>query len=177
MNKLAGCFLFFLISGGTFFAQDVFDAARNGDVKRLEELVKINPDTVNAKNASGFTPLIIAGYRDQINAVNFLLDHQADVQTDSPEGPAILAACYKGNLNLAKILVAYKANVNAVNIHGTSALMYAALSKNVELVKLLLRHGARRDLVEKSGKDALAYARMGGSEAMIALLSGDQDRK
>lgn len=152
------------------FGQDVFDAARTGNLNRMEELVKLKPDTIHTKNAAGFNPLIIAGYRNQLAVVKFLLDHGVDVNVESPEGPAILGGCYKGNLELTQLLITYKANVNAVNVHGTSALMYAALSKNIDLVKLLLKHGANKNLVEKSGKNALQYAQMSDSKEIIALL-------
>lgn len=151
------------------FAQDVFEAARTGNIKRLEELVKLKPDTVNSKNAAGFTPLIIAGYRDQMEAVKFLIAHKADVNAGSPEGPALLGACYKGNVVFAEILIRHKAEVNAVNTHGTTALMYATMSKNVALVKLLLEHGAKKNLKEKSGKTALDYA--GGHEEIVDILT------
>lgn len=153
------------------FAQDIFAAARTGDIKRLDALIKINPDTVNSINQSGFAPLIIAGYRNQIAAVEFLLKHQAEVNASSPEGPAILGVCYKGNLELAKLLIDYKADVNAKNESGTTALMYAAGSGNLSLVKLLLAHGAKKGAEEKSGKTALSYAKINGSKEMIDLLS------
>lgn len=163
-------FLFLIFGGRVVFGQDVFDAARTGNVKRMEELVKLKPDTIHSKNSAGFTPLIIAGYRNQLVVVKFLLEHKVNVNADSPEGPAILGACYKGNLELTQLLITSKADVNAINVHGTSALMYAALSKNMDLVKLLLQNGAKKDLVEKSGKNALDYARMGDSKEIIALL-------
>jgi len=161
----------FVFAGAKNFAQDIFEAARNGDIQRTAALIQINPDTIHKKNANGFTPLIIAGYRNQIRLVEFLLGHKADINASSPEGPVILGACYKGNLELTELLIKYKADVNACNEMGTSALMYAVLSGNVALVKLLLKHGAKKDLVEKSGKTALNYAKMHDSPELFALLS------
>jgi uncharacterized protein len=165
--------LFFILFGCSFFkagAQDIFTAARTGDVKKLEELFEIKADTINTKNESGFTPLIIACYRNQVEAAKFLLSRGAEVNAPSPEGPVILGACYKGNIELTRLLIDNKADVNAANAAGTTALMYAALSGNVDLVKLLLNHGAKKNAEEKSGKTALSYAKMNGSEKMIDLL-------
>ncbi|MES2679902.1 MAG: ankyrin repeat domain-containing protein [Bacteroidota bacterium] len=164
-------FVVYVFLFGKAGAQDIFAAARTGDVKRIEALFKINADTVNSKNASGFTPLIIACYRNQAEATKFLLDHKANVNATSPEGPVILGACYKGNLELTTLLINYKADVNARNEAGTTALMYAALSGNVELLKLLLKQGAEKQAEERSGKTALSYAKMNGSKEIIALLS------
>lgn len=152
-------------------AQDVFEAARNGDIQRLQFLVKLKPDTVNSRNAAGFTPLIIAGYRNQMEVVKFLIAGKADVNADSPEGTALLAACYKGNLTFAELLISNGAKINAVNLHGTTALMYAAMSGNAELVRLLLKQGAKKDSTEKSGKTAVDYAKANGSEEVIHLLT------
>ncbi len=164
-------FVVFVLLGGKAGAQDIFAAARTGDVKRMEALFKIKADTINTKNESGFTPLIIACYRNQVGAAKFLLNHKADVNATSPEGPVILGACYKGNLELTTLLINYKADVNTKNEAGTTALMYAALSGNVDLVKLLLKHGAKKNAEEKSGKTALSYAKMNGSKEVINLLS------
>jgi ankyrin repeat protein len=161
---------FILISCRTN-AQDIFEAARTGNIRRLEALMKLKPDTIHSRNESGFTPLIIAGYRNQLPAVEFLLENGADVNATSPEGTVLLGACYKDNLKLAEFLISHHADVNAQNETGTSALMFATLSGNLDLVKLLLKHGAKKTLVEKSGKTALSYAQMNGSPEVIRLLS------
>lgn len=161
----------FLLSAFVFQAQDVFEAARTGDVIRMETLIRMNPDTIRKINASGFSPLILAAYRNQLKTVEFLLQHGADVNGGSPEGPALLGACYKGNVELVEVLLNHKAEVNAQNSLGTSALMFAALSNNVNLVKLLLKNGAKKDLKEKTGKTALDYAQANQSKELISLLS------
>jgi len=164
-------FLICLICSISGFSQDIFDAARKGDLGRIETLVKINPDTVDSRNESDFTPLFLAGYYNQVAAVTLLLKHNASVHADSPEGPVILGACYKGNVKLVQLLIDYKADVNSVNNAGTSALMYAAMVNNLTLVALLLQHGAKKELKEKSGKTALSYATTNESKQIIALLA------
>jgi hypothetical protein len=98
------------------------------------------------------------------------LDNKVDVDANSPEGPALLGACYKGDVEMAELLIRYKANVNAVNAQGISGLMYAAMTKNVKLVMLLLNKGANKELAEKSGKKAIDYAHMSKSEEIVSLL-------
>lgn len=152
-------------------AQDIFQAARTGNVSRIEQLYTIDPDTINVRNENGFTPLILAGYYNQLSAVEFLLTKHVDINATSPEGPVILGACYKGYFELTQLLIKYKANVNAQNQQGTSALMFATISANIELVNLLLSNGADKNLMEKSGRTALSYAQMFNSEDLIKLLS------
>ena len=152
-------------------AQDIFEASRKGDITRIEQLTKINRDTVNAHDANGFTPLIIAGYRGQKDVVTYLLQAGADINASSPEGTVLLGVCYKGNTEVAKLLLDHKADVNARNQQGTTALMFAVHSDNSDLVKLLLKAGAKKDVEDKSGKTALDYAKMIHSSEIISLLS------
>jgi len=170
-HKIIFLFVYFLMLVLQGSAQDIFDAARKGDVNRMDALMKINPDTLNARNQNGFTPLIIAVYQNQQAFSEALLKHGVNVNVTSPEGPAMLGACYKGNIELVILLLNYKADVNLCNSNGTSGLMYAALSDNVSLAKILLANGAKKNLSEKSGKTALTYAQTLRSTEMILLLS------
>lgn len=163
------CFIFCVLPSFSF-AQDIFDAARKGDIQRAQELVKINPDTLNKKNPAGFTPLVLSAYRGQIKFVAFLLEQQVKVNEDSPEGPALLGACYKGDLEITKLLLKHGADVNAKNSQGTTALIYATQANNIVLVKLLLESGANKTLAEKSGKTALSYAKQNSFTELIKLL-------
>lgn len=151
-------------------AQSIFDAARKGDVARIEFLHKLNPDTINSLNESKFTPLIIAVYRNQNEAAKYLLKLGALVDTKSPEGAAILAACYKNNLEAAELLLKYKTEINSVNEEGTTALMYAAMNNHIELIKLLLQNGANKSITNKYGQTALGYARQYNYQEAIELL-------
>src|SRR4051812_11611741 len=114
---------------GSFLnAQDVFECARTGNVARIEQLATLVPDTVNARNQSGFTPLIIAAYRGQPEAVAMLLKKHADIDAGSSEGTALIAATFQGNAGIVRGLLANGAKVDAVNEFGVTALMYAAMA-------------------------------------------------
>ena len=151
-------------------AQGVFDACRNGDTSAIKAMIKVNPDTINCKNEGGFTPLIIAGYRGQMEVVKLLLKHKADINAKSGKGTVLMGACFKGNVELATLLVKYKADVNSVNDLETTPLMYAILSQKIELIKLLLENGALKDVKERSGKTALDYAIQSGNKEIIQLI-------
>lgn len=174
MKELKGKYfglLFLFVLCGQLYSQDIFEAARKGNIARMEALIAIKPDTINSRNENGFTPLIIAGYRNQIKAVEFLLDHKVDINATSPEGPVILGACFHGNFELTDLLIKRSANVNVQNDLGTTPLIFAVISKNKALVELLLKNKADKDLKEASGRNALFYAQMYEEKDMIALLS------
>ncbi len=151
-------------------SQNVFEAVRKGDTVRLELLYKLKADTIQSKNENDFTPLIIAVYRNQADVTEWLLKKGVEVNAVSPEGSALVAAAYKGNLPLAELLLKWKANPDVSNTDGVTALMFAAMSNNTEMAGLLLKHNASKNLKSKFGKSALDYALMYGFEKSAALL-------
>ena len=139
--------------------QDIYDACRKGNVELIKQLSKINPDTVNTPNKSGYTPLIIAGYRNQLDAVKTLLGLGANVNAKSEDGTVLTAACYKSNTELVKILLEQHADVNVKNNAGTTPLMFAILAENEEIVELLLVNTADINAMDNANKSVKEYAR------------------
>jgi hypothetical protein len=149
---------FFIFVSSISWSQDLFDACRSGNVERLKALHATNPDTLNSVNENGFSPLIIATYKNQIKVVEFLLKNNADVNFDSPEGTALIGACYKGNFEIVELLIQNKANVNVVGGNNISPLIFAVQSKNKKLVKLLVQNGADQTIKDSAGRTAKDYA-------------------
>ncbi|MFT5779249.1 MAG: ankyrin repeat protein [Crocinitomicaceae bacterium] len=137
---------------------DVFEASRSGNIKVLKKLCTKNSDTLSALNEHGFSPLILATYRNEIKCVNFLLSKNVDANYISQEGTALHAACYIGNLEIATQLIEHGSDVNLSGGRGASPLIYAVQSKNEELVMLLLEHGADLKVIDESTRTAYDYA-------------------
>jgi len=152
---IIGCLL---VISNSVSAQDVFESARNGDIKQLKKLIKLDKDTIQAVNQMGFDPLMIACYRGQTKCAEFLIKNGADVNRPSPEGSALQAACYQNNFPLAKVLVEGKANLNIQGPDGNTALMYAVLNQNVAMVQLLVNAGADLKLLNKDNQTAYSLA-------------------
>lgn len=140
-------------------AQDVFEAARTGNVERLKELIRINKDTIFKANPMGFDPLMIACYRGQNKCAKFLLEHGANPNRPSGEGSALQAAAYQNNTELAALLIKKGAELNAQGPDGNTALMYAVLNQNLKLVKLLVKAGADLNPKNKDNQTAHSLAR------------------
>jgi ankyrin repeat protein len=149
---------FFIFISSISWSQDIFDVCRSGNLEKLKALHEINPDTVNSVNENGFSPLIIATYRNQLKVVDFLLKNNADVNFDSPEGTALLGACYKGNFDIVELLIANKANVNVLGGNNISPLIFAVQSKDKKLVKILVQNGADQTIKDSAGRTAKDYA-------------------
>ncbi len=161
---------FFIFVSSISWSQDLFDACRSGNVERLKALHATNPDTLNSVNENGFSPLIIATYKNQIKVVEFLLKNNADVNFDSPEGTALIGACYKGNFEIVELLIQNKANVNVVGGNNISPLIFAVQSKNKKLVKLLVQNGADQTIKDSAGRTAKDYAMLLALKDIAELL-------
>jgi len=72
---------------------------------------------------------------------------------------ALCQACYKKEEGLVRVLLAGKADPNAIDRHGKSALMITAMQASPETVLLLLQAGANRELCNFEEKTALQIAR------------------
>ena len=140
---------------------DVFEAAATGRTARLLELVGNDPSLVNAYSPDGFTPLGFAVFFSQPENVKALLDAGADVNLPSRESmkvtPLASAAAAK-QTELARVLIAHGANVNARGASGHVPLHEASANGNVELVKLLIDSGADVNAKTDDGKTPLDFA-------------------
>lgn len=159
-TKITLFFIVTVIFSVSLPAQTIFDVIRKGDLQTLQQFYKLKPDTINTSNENGFTPLIIAVYRYQNETAKFLIEHGALVNTNSPEGPALMAAVYKNNVDMVELLIKNHANLDLQNEEGLTALMYAVINNNLKIVNILLTNGADKALLSKNRLSANSYAAM-----------------
>jgi len=150
--------------------KDVFDVARSGTVEEMKALVLKNKDTINALNASSFSPLILACYRGNAPVAEYLAKNIKDINYNSPSGTALAAAAIKGNIALVKVLLENKANPDIKDGMGMTALLYASQFENKEMIQLLLRYKADKKIVSDDGKSAMDYAVFNKNQEIIGLL-------
>jgi ankyrin repeat protein len=150
--------IFFLLIASSGFTQDVFEAARTGNIKQLKRLIEINPDTLKATNEMGFDPLMIACYRGETKCAQFLVNEGANVNGISPEGNALLAAAYQNNTKLTIFLLNNKAELNRQGPDGNTALMYAVMNQNMKMVQALIKANADLTVKNKDGQTAHSLA-------------------
>jgi len=140
---------------------DVFEAAATGRTERVVELIEKDPSLANAYSPDGFTPLGFAVFFAQPRIVEALLKTGADVNLPSRESmkvtPLASAAAAK-QTEIARLLIAHGANVNARAASGHIPLHEAAGNGNVEMVKLLVENGADVNARTDDGKTPLDFA-------------------
>lgn len=94
---------------------------------------------VHPKDDKGLTPLHVAVLYDQIVIVDFLLDHETDINAVDSDGlTALHYACMKGHQNILLLLLHANANPTVTDSRGNTPLHLAVDRGHESCVKALL---------------------------------------
>lgn len=123
----------------------------------------------------GMTPLYNACRSGWGDVVELMIKKGADVDDESyGETPLLKVAGKKVNdVNLAKILIKYDADVNAKDAQGNTPLYHAILNKNSAMIKLLLDNGADMYIKNKRGDTAARYILSKKTMPLVSLENTD----
>jgi hypothetical protein len=127
------------------FCGPIHDAARAGDVKKVELLLKTQPNLIASKDEKyGQTPLHVAAFNDRVDVAKLLLADHADVNAKAKNGstPLHLAAA-KGNKDMVDLLLASKADVNALDNDGWSPMHSAITFEHKDIADFLSQNGGK----------------------------------
>ncbi|NDQ56143.1 MAG: hypothetical protein GZ088_03595 [Acidipila sp.] len=150
---------------------EIHDAARQGDLEKIQSLLKTNPDLVFSEDDQGSSPLHMAAWRGQKDVAELLLASGADVNAkDNFNITPLQTAAMFDHKDVAQLLLAHKADVNAKNNKGTTSLHYAAISGYKDVVELLLASKADVNARRIDGDTPLIWAAMTGSKDVAELL-------
>src|SRR5277367_3471576 len=79
-------------------------------------------------------------------------------------------AAGNGHVEVVKLLLNARANIEAANKYGQTPLHRAAWDGHVEVVKLLLNARANIEAADKGGRSALSIAQEKGHEEVVMIL-------
>ena len=152
-------------------SSDIFDACRQGNLEKVQQLYETNPAIINEQDFKGFTPIILATYNNQSVVTDFLLEKGAEITSpDGSDNSALMGCAFKGYKDIAKKLIDAGANVNQRNANGATALTFAATFGHLEIAEMLLKKGADISISDVRGKSSLDHARMQENWEMYDLL-------
>jgi ankyrin repeat protein len=143
---------------------EIINAAKEGDTGKLATLIAQNPSLVNARAASGETPLMAALYRG----------HQGCVEACVAAGAAldIFAAAALGRMDaLEAALAAVPPPVNAVAYDGWTPLHLAAFFGHPAAAERLLQAGADLQAISQNAlRNTPLHAAVAGGHVDVSLL-------
>jgi hypothetical protein len=115
-------------------------AALKGHLPLVKKLVDLDADV----NKTGWTPLHYAASGGHVAVIEFLLDHSAYIDAESPNGttPLMMAAMY-GSPEAVKVLIQAGADLTLKNQLGLTALDFAVRG-NRQNAKSLIETGLQR---------------------------------
>ena len=148
--------------------EDFFIAIQNDQVKVVSSLLSrgFDPNTVNLKAEPALLNALNVG---ALTSAEVLVRHpKINVNVRNAHGEtALMLACLKGHVALAKLLITKQADINQP---GWTPLHYAATGGHVELIQLLLDESAYIDAESPNGTTPLMMAARYGSAKATQLL-------
>ena len=154
------------------------DAARDGDIDTVTDLLKAgaDPNALDAPNKS--TPLCFAMIHDHVKVMEILLENRANPNVRIHGWPVLLyAAGVIGELGLVRdvskvvaLLLEHNADPNLADEDGTTPLHEAARRGDTDTAILLLEANADPNARDINGRTPLHKATVNGHDDTVQLL-------
>jgi formylglycine-generating enzyme required for sulfatase activity/ankyrin repeat protein len=167
-------------------ADRLVNLVREGSIEKLAAYLATPGVDINARPDVDKALLDYAAEQNQVAVATWLLDHGANVNGEQRTGrhvglTALHRAAFFGSFEVAQLLIARGADVNADRSRGTTPLFYAASGGHGQIVELLLKNGADIEARTGAGQTAVSTAAQQGHldiinllEAHGAIVTGDQ---
>ncbi len=143
-------------------------ASKKGHMEIVRYLLE-NSANVNAKNKSNISPLHYAANYGFKDIVQLLLDKGADINAESRIGTPVHRAIYRNHIDVLKLLVKNKANVNVLMMPRKWTPLHCTFGQKKEAAKILIENGAEIDAMDSQGKTPLFWAINSGNENLINI--------
>ena len=125
----------------------------------VAELLLQHGASINVTGHGDQTLLQAASVDGRSDIARWLLENGADTHSQRDDSAPIHLATANGHLEVIKILLEHRVNIDSVDTDGTTPLHLASSSGNAEIVRLLLEEGANTSVVDKDGQTSLTLAK------------------
>lgn len=132
---------------------------------------------LNAVDNEGCTAVGWASEHGYEGIVRLLLEANADPNIGDNAGRTpLMTASYNSHLAVVSALIEDGAvNINQVENHNRSALIFASINNSVNVVKILLNARADVTIIDNNGQTAIDIARINNHNDMIRILEEAQN--
>ncbi|MFZ2361313.1 MAG: ankyrin repeat domain-containing protein [Anaerolineae bacterium] len=154
----------------------LMQAVKADNAAQVRQLIAAGVD-VNAADASGDIPLIMAAYLGHTEITRLLLEAGADVTAvdSGMKATALHAAAYAGRTEPARLLIQHGIDIDAQGpYNGYTALHDAIWQNNVETARVIVDAGADLTLRNHEGQTPLEMARARKRQQIVAMIEQRQ---
>lgn len=154
---------------------DLYEASTLGRAGRLKTILGQSRLRVNEPGPEGFTPLGLAAFFGQADAVKVLLDHGASVNDRDRSrfgNTALDAAVSANHADVVRVLLLAGADPNVRDSADYTPLHKAAANGNAAIARMLLERGADGRATRKGGGTPADEARAKNHGDLARLLDG-----
>jgi ankyrin repeat protein len=144
-------------------------AADTGQLPILRILANAGAD-LNAPAFNHGEPIRAAAINGDVNTVEFLLDHDANIEADYHSSTPLLLAVENNHHKLAENLLRRGANIYEFDVYGRSSIHLAADQGNLGMLSTLVEHGATVDARDADQKTPLHHAVEAQSISLVKFL-------
>ncbi|XP_055903642.1 ankyrin repeat domain-containing protein 49 [Eupeodes corollae] len=132
-------------------------SVNEGQIDKVREILELNPETVNAVDEDGYTPLHRACYNNFVDIAKLLLQYNANLnaQTELKWTP-LHSACKWSNAECAALLLQHGADVNAKSDGLQTPLHVAATVSNCRNTAMTLLLDRNIDAQARNNSDETA---------------------
>lgn len=137
--------------------KELIDAAENGDLRRVQNLLEAGADPNNARDVYDNTPLMFAAMRGHLHVVKKLIEVDADPNATGEQGDTPLMWAVRGEkkqfiLPIVKALILAGAKLNTQTVYYLeTALFWAVRFSYIPIIKELVKKGADPTLADYRG--------------------------
>ncbi|CAF3489770.1 unnamed protein product [Rotaria socialis] len=142
--------------------KQLFQAAHDGQLQALQQLIEQDKLDVNLRHPLGWTPLLVAVINDRIDCVKYLLSKGAD-PNQSDEFTNVQSMAKKIHWNPVNVYTKREEEFcnrlsARATFNGFTALHYAVLNDNISIINILIEYGADPLIENEQGHLPSAYA-------------------
>jgi ankyrin repeat protein len=152
-------------------AETIVEAAKNGDLQTVRNILQQDPSKLNATDESKYTALHWACMRAHWDVAEYLIEMGADLNVVGGDGGTqINWAVHHDNVEIVRMMVEKGAKLNIRNKWGMTELHTAIWRGCIHVVEYLLDQGSDPAIKTNEGWTAMHYAFRSGHDDVIDLL-------
>jgi len=155
--------------------QEMHDAAKEGDIAKLRDILPEKAILVNSKDPSGKSLLYTAAENGRKDIVEYIISNGAKInemnnwRSSNSETP-LFGAAKSGNRDVVELLIEHGAEINRIGPSCYAPLDYAVDHGHIEVVELLISKGAKIKSDNERGDTLLHIAARSGRKDMAEYL-------